>query len=43
MANISETNEDIQNQSNILSTTTLPTLGETSPVNFGLVTLEFTM
>jgi len=38
--NISETDEDIQNRSNILSTAILPALGETSPVNFGPVTLE---
>jgi len=39
-ANISETDEDIQNRIFIPSTAILPVLGETSPVKFGLVTLE---
>jgi len=42
-ANISETDEDIQNQINILSTTIPPELGKTSPVKFGPVTLEISM
>jgi len=36
-ANISETNEDIQNRINILSTGIPPALGETSTVKFGPV------
>jgi len=39
-ANISETDEDIQNRIVILSTAIPPALGETSPVKFGPVTLE---
>jgi len=39
-ANISETDEDIQNRIVILSIAILPALGETSPVKFGPVTLE---
>ena len=39
-ANISETDEDIQNRIFIPSTTIPPALGETSPVKFGPVTLE---
>jgi len=35
-ANISGTDEDIQNRTNILSTAILPALGETSPVKFGI-------
>jgi len=42
-ANISETDEDIQNLIFTLSTTIPPALGETSPVNFGPVTLEIWM
>jgi len=42
-ANISETNEDIQNQIFIPSTAIPPALGETSPVKFGPVTLEISM
>ena len=42
-ANISETDEDIQNQIFIPSTTIPPALGETSPVKFGPVTLEISM
>jgi len=42
-ANISETNEDIQNLIFTLSTAIPPVLGETSPVNFGPVTLEISM
>ena len=42
-ANISETDEDIQNQIFTLSTAIPPALGETSPVNFGPVTLEILM
>jgi len=38
-ANISETDEDIQNQIFTLSTAIPPALGETSPVKFGPVTL----
>jgi len=41
--NISGTDENIQNQINILSTAILPALGETSPVKFGPVTLEISM
>jgi len=39
-ANISETDEDIQNLIFIPSTAIPPALGETSPVKFGKVTLE---
>jgi len=39
-ANISETDEDIQNRINMFSTAIPPALGETSPVKFGPVTLE---
>jgi len=39
-ANISETDEDIQNRIFIPSTVIPPALGETSPVKFGPVTLE---
>jgi len=39
-ANISETDEDIQNQIFIPSTAIPHALGETSPVKFGPVTLE---
>jgi len=39
-ANISETDEDIQNQIVIPSMAIPPALGETSPVKFGPVTLE---
>jgi len=39
-ANISETDEYIQNQIFIPSTAIPPALGETSPVKFGPVTLE---
>jgi len=42
-ANISETDEDFQNRIFILSTEIPPALGETSPVKFGLVTLEISM
>jgi len=42
-ANIFETDEDIQNRINILSTAIPLALGETSPVKFGLVTLEISM
>jgi len=35
--------EDIQNRIFILSTAIPPALGETSPVNFGPVTLEISM
>jgi len=42
-ANISETDEDIQNQIFIPSTAIPPALGETSPVKFGPVTLEISM
>jgi len=35
--------EDIQNQTNILSTAILPALGETSLVKFGLVILVISM
>ena len=43
MANISETDEDIQNRTFIPSTAIPPALGETSPVKFGPVTLEISM
>jgi len=43
VANISETDEDIQNRIFTLSTAIPPALGETSPVNFGPVTLEISM
>jgi len=39
-ANISETNEDIQNRIVILSMAIRPALGETSTAKFGPVTLE---
>jgi len=39
-ANISETDEDIQNPINMFSTAIPPASGETSPVKFGPVTLE---
>jgi len=39
-ANISETDEDIQNRIFIPSTAIPPALGETSTVKFGPVTLE---
>jgi len=42
-ANISETDEDIQNRIFIPSTAIPPVLGETSPVKFGPVTLEISM
>ena len=42
-ANISETDKDIQNWINILSTAISPTSGETSAVKFGPVTLEILM
>ena len=42
-ANISETDEDIQNLIFIPSTAIPPALGETSPVKFGPVTLEISM
>jgi len=42
-ANISETDEDIQNRIFIPSTTIPPALGEASPVKFGPVTLEISM
>jgi len=42
-ANISETDEYIQNRIFIPSTAILPALGETSPVKFGPVTLEISM
>jgi len=42
-ANISETDEDIQNRIFTLSTVIPPALGETSPMNFGPVTLEISM
>jgi len=42
-ANISETDQDIQNRIFTLSATIPPALGETSPVNFGPVTLEISM
>jgi len=42
-ANISKTDEDIQNRMNTLSAAIPPALGETSPVKFGPVTLEISM
>jgi len=42
-ANISETDEDIQNRIFTLSTAITPALGETSPVKFGPVTLEISV
>jgi len=42
-ANISETDEDIQNRIFIPSTAIPPALGESSPVKFGPVTLEISM
>jgi len=42
-ANISKTDEDIQNRIFIPSTAIPPALGETSPVKFGPVTLEISM
>jgi len=42
-ANISETDEVIQNRIVISSTAIPPALGETSPVKFGPVTLEISM
>jgi len=42
-ANISKTDEDIQNRIFIPSTAISPALGETSPVKFGPVTLEISM
>ena len=42
-ANISETDEDIQNRIFIPSTAIPPALGETSPVKFGPVTLEISI
>jgi len=42
-ANISETDENIQNRIFIPSTAIPPALGETSPVKFGPVTLEISM
>jgi len=42
-ANISETDEDIQNRIFIPSTAISPALGETSLVKFGPVTLEISM
>jgi len=42
-ANISETDEDIQNRIFIPFTVIPPALGETSPVKFGPVTLEISM
>jgi len=42
-ANISGTDEDFQNRIFTLSTAIPPALGETSPVNFGPVTLEISM
>jgi len=42
-ANISETNKDIQNRINILSTAIPPALGETSPVNFCPLITEISM
>jgi len=42
-ANISETDEDIQNRIYIPSTAITSALGETSPVKFGPVTLEISM
>ena len=43
VANISETDEDIQNRIVIPSTAIPPALGETSTVKFGPVTLEISM
>jgi len=43
VANISETDEDIQNRIVIPSTAIPPVLGKTSPVKFGPVTLEISM
>jgi len=42
-ANISETDEDIQNRIFIPSTAIPPALGETSPMKFSPVTLEISM
>jgi len=42
-ANISETDEDIQNRIVIPSIATPPALSETSPVKFGPVTLKISM
>jgi len=42
-ANISGMDEDVRNRSSTWSTTIPPALGETSPVNFGPVTLEISM
>jgi len=42
-ANVSETDEGIQNRIFIPSTAIPPALGETSPVKFGPVTLEISM
>jgi len=42
-ANISKTDEDIQNRISIPSTAIPPALGETSLVKFGPVTLEISM
>jgi len=42
-ANVSETDEDIQNRISIPSTAIPPALGETSPVKFDPVTLEISM
>jgi len=42
-ANISETDEDIQNRIVIPCMAIPPALGETSPVKFGPVTLEISM
>jgi len=42
-ANISETDENIQNRIFISSTAIPPALGETSPVKFGPVTLKISM
>jgi len=42
-ANISETDEDIQNRINILFTAIPPALDKTSPVNFGLLITEISM
>jgi len=41
--NISGTDEDIYNRTNILSTAIFPALGKTSPMKFGPVTLEISM
>ena len=43
MANISETDEDIQNRIVIPSIAIPPALGETSTVKFGPLTLEISM